>query len=390
MKMYHIASFGLPSGVTWIANVLLELGIYTYNLPMGHWVNWETQTPKYDCYQFTMSDGSMPYFKKSKEQFITFDSTVQIGWSHQWPVSEYLGNKTILWNRNYKGGIYSQYKRYKTTKRYKNLTLDTFLKRPYMYLGLTPQDEWAINHLLWMELIPAERWHIASFDNAKLSPIEELKPLLRFLGLKKSDQEIMNAVNESTIEKALKSQQTSKLNTNIIRKGDPTEYQHVFTDSQLRLLGGLAEKTLILLENKKSLGLDQIDLEFVLKKIEIFTNDILPPSAMQKLLAGDYYDLELELKTLSKNNLCANVLLLAFHYKWQLLSSTIFPYKNLTNKNSSAVYKIFLYAFSESLISQPIINQALLLNNIKVKILHKIKERLPIINNINIPYQVFF
>ena len=109
VRKFQIPSFGAPSGVTFITNILLELGIYTYNLPMGHWYDLGKEEILTNTHQFRNRDGSMPFF--FKHDFPPFAEDIEVGWSHQWPSAEYLHLPTILRYRNVKGALYSQFKR---------------------------------------------------------------------------------------------------------------------------------------------------------------------------------------------------------------------------------------------------------------------------------------
>lgn len=357
-RNFQIASFGLPSGVTWLANVLLELGVYTYNLPMGDWLDRSSGRPLEMTHQFATGDGSMPFFRKAQELPEIVEPLIhgpRVGWSHQWPTPAFLDSPVIVWYRDPRGAAYSQFVR---QQRHGHAgSLRTFLTSQWGPTGLSPQDEWALYHLLWLRLVPRDSLAIASFDRAKAEPVAVVRPLLAFLDVPAADAAIERAAAESSVARALSAQATSSRDKSIIRKGDPDEWRSAIPASELELFAGLPADVLGALEGGEELSA-LLDVPAALRRIEELAGDRIPDGAADHLARLSLFDAEKALRAAELESRAASVALVAFDLTRDLLSPPLFRWLNLSSAIPGETVAAVLAGLSRAAVPELVLRRA--------------------------------
>jgi len=174
MNKIQIASFNTPSGVSLLANILLELGYYNYIMLKGDWIDRKTNKILINSQQYKAYQGYMPFVLKLKDKF-TPKSNIEFFWGHQWPTLEFQKYQTIILYRDVIDSIISQYRREYPSENINISHLKNFMNTENIYIGLSIQDEWALFYLLWMNLTNGK---IISFNGLKNNGIEEIEKLL--------------------------------------------------------------------------------------------------------------------------------------------------------------------------------------------------------------------
>jgi len=364
---FQIAGFQGPIGLGWIANMLLELGIYAYVGAKGHWYDMDKRKVHEDCSQFIYTEAQeLPCLFDKKE--FSFEQNLQVEYGHMLPSSENLDQRTILWYRNVYGWAYSNFMRREKAYR----TLENFLQTPYTFFGLSPQDEWALYYLLWLTLAPEDNIIVSSYDNGKKQPVQEMAKILSFLSVKRGEQAILNAAVQSKTGKVLKRIKELNRDTFFARKGDPDEYKEIFSENLYKYFSGLPEVVLNILDGTASLDFELFDIRESLKRIESMTQSKLSDRLTELLAEGMYYDARLELRKEFK--IANRVIELAFNMTWKLLSSSLYVRLNYARQNTIVTFKVILYALSSASIPYLVYRQAILNMNKRLSWSNKLCE----------------
>lgn len=236
-----LASSQFPSGVAWLLNFFVELDVLIYrgNSPEKTWL--------YDSnnhtYRVTEGDQILKQWipALTDQPDRTFAEPLCIRWSHEFPNSTNVQQKVILMMRDGRDAVYSQYKREHAADR----ALQDMLRMHYAPLGLPPAETWAAHAYLWLQRIPKNRLHIIRFEDIKTNPLPEVKRLLTFLGVQRSEEDIQRAITSSSFERAkqaetaYRAQQTQTQFAEVNRKGQPGEWKTNYTPETLRSFTGL-------------------------------------------------------------------------------------------------------------------------------------------------------
>ncbi len=194
---YQMPSFGAPGGVTYFANVLLELGFHVYNAPYGPWFD----RPNGKIFEISRQierTAAIPYFLT--DPLLSPIRAVDIAWSHQWATPSYAGTRAIVGIRDPRQALFSQWRRTNKSGRFAG-DYRKFLETPYYYLGFSPVDEWVLWHALWLNR-PGGGDFVLRFEQAKSDPVAAFRPLLEWMGQTADDDAIRNAAARSSVERA--------------------------------------------------------------------------------------------------------------------------------------------------------------------------------------------
>ena len=144
---YYLVSPKEPSGMTWLANCLLELGIKTYRSVYGggdSWIQdgsqWRLRPEESQLYRY------LPIL--SRQSRFTFRDDIEVEWTHDWPLRAIHENvRVIFFTRDPRDAIYSGYKRQSDWIEYRDfvdhLDCDSLINKI---------DNWYLFHLLWLDL----------------------------------------------------------------------------------------------------------------------------------------------------------------------------------------------------------------------------------------------
>lgn len=114
-----------------------------------------------------------------------------------------------------------------------------------------PALSWAVACTSWAGAIPPERLHVLRFETCRERPLEELRSLLTFLDVARTDAEIERAIAESSydrmrrIESAVVAERGESVGRGrVMRKGRVGEWRDVYTEAMLATFAGLPRRAL--------------------------------------------------------------------------------------------------------------------------------------------------
>lgn len=207
-----------PSGLTWVVNCLLELGVHTSFSRKEIWEHVGNRK-----YRLKTENQNLARWLPSLEDLnreFTFREDIKVLWSHDWPSPELINERILFFTRDPRTALYSEYKRFENDNSFMNhiLELDTQLLCSRIQV-------WNMFHLLW-SCQPNVTY--VRFEDYKLNPIPTLKNCIESLGIKGiTTRELESAASQSTFEKAKKTESNYvKLHPSseakIIRLGSPS------------------------------------------------------------------------------------------------------------------------------------------------------------------------
>lgn len=197
----HLISPWAPSGVAWLLNALLELGVPIFR-------DQQRQTWIPDAGGMRLSDHEVDLKRHlpslSRLERFHFRTTTTVRWSHDWPSGTNVAPRVILCVRDGADALVSLHRRFHAEQ-----SLREFLRSPSQPMfappafkpGLWPAQEWALFTLLWAGCA-RDRITIVRFEDLKTDPVRALKPALAAIGVDASDDELARAAFESSFEKA--------------------------------------------------------------------------------------------------------------------------------------------------------------------------------------------
>ena len=190
-----------PSGLSWLINCFLELGIKSTLLPEI----WEEKSVGCVISEYGKPLGQwLPALSKVEREF-HFKPGIGVEWSHDWLRPEHLDTRTIFFTREPKTALYSAYKR-------ANVSSGNFEE---FLLEIDPQ--WLLNRMQLWTLFHALWWHhndihFFFFDSYKSDPVGTLRNVLEKLDFNShTPTELLEATSKSSLEKAKESEKKFKL-----------------------------------------------------------------------------------------------------------------------------------------------------------------------------------
>jgi hypothetical protein len=335
IKNFQIASFGASGGITYLVNVLLELGFHTYAAHMGPWFDREKKEISLDTIQLRQAH-ALPYLQR--RPLTPPSRAVDIAYSHQWPTPLYTIFPTIILHRDPRQTMFSQWRRV-NAKWFRGSFLD-FLSEPYYYLGMSPVDEWLLWHILWRTIVAPQKYFI-KFELSKTQPRQEVGRLLSWIGENVAEQEILKAINRSSYD-AVKS---SDPNGNILTAGNLDDYK---TKVRPDDMAPIDKHCVALYENEKiPEGATSIIASVNLLQ-ERFGR--LSSSEYESMLChGSFYDLRSALRKTKRKPYSDLMLAEAIQKTEKFMTTSVFHgLMNLMDPNAKIVLASMLFVFSQS------------------------------------------
>ncbi len=264
---FIIASHMYPCGASWLINVLLELDICVdfktnvHENVIWDFINDHTAVTKKDPTKFQLNP-LLAAVTAKKEKFSFKENCYFITTHDPIYTDDFYSKKVILYVRDPRDAIYSSYKnRFPDEKisfqeLLKNDTIDNFIELswfdPTLNFWLTTDEQ--LNFIqvfnittrlalwtgLWLKSVPQENLLVIKFEDTKKEPFHQVEKVLNFINIKRTDEEIRIAIEESSFEKA-KKQEISNYNGSSIRfrKGTPGEWKNAYTENDLKIFNGL-------------------------------------------------------------------------------------------------------------------------------------------------------
>ncbi len=185
-----------PSGVTWLINCLLELGLKTYRFDADNmWVRRGAHyalKPNEDVLKKWL-----PAFYDHSD--FSFRPDIEFEWAHDWPTARYDGYTVLYFVRDPRESFFSAYKR-----TLPNMSFSEFVSFPHVSTLFNRIDNWCFYTLSWLA---RPQTHFFRFEDYRNDDANTLKGILKVCGLVYDDASIQKALIASTYQKAAQAEQ---------------------------------------------------------------------------------------------------------------------------------------------------------------------------------------
>ena len=198
----------LPTGATLALNVCLELGINVHSVHSGQWFGDLPQQQCDDTVARGALAGLLPYFLDPPRPH-AFREGVRLMGDHPWVRPEHLGHRAVIWTRDPLDVCYSYFRSWQS--KYPSLTLKDAVSLPTRRFGLGPADLWAAYYLSWFAFIPEEQRIHIRFEDAKRDPVATFTRMFDFMGIQRSDADILRAVESSSVQRSREASESNRL-----------------------------------------------------------------------------------------------------------------------------------------------------------------------------------
>jgi tetratricopeptide (TPR) repeat protein len=231
--------------MTWLVNVLLELGIRA-TIPdvQGHWIDVDGHS-EISQEAYDLERWSLPVLQERRQ--FQFEPMLEVMWHHRLNFARHPKRPTIVYVRDPRDAIYSCYRRHFTEA----MSFAEFLRRPDSctchfpgLFGLPPAETWAYFDLFWLAMGDVMKIKVVTFEAMRADDVGVTKDVLAFLGVERTDEEITRALERSTFERAknameqVQSETGQPFHTN--RRGKVGEWQEIYSAQDLECFDGPA------------------------------------------------------------------------------------------------------------------------------------------------------
>lgn len=233
MEHFQIVSPPLPTGVTWLVNVLLELGV---------------RCTSYGSSWLEGADGSYPVSPDKlryllwhlpalhRQQGFAFRPDAEVFWDHQLAYAQYPARKTILFARDLRDSAYSYACRQLNLPDVGHEQLLSELHKPRTWPDYFPHlfdlplaDTLGYFYLIWLTLIPERQLLVLRFEDCKADPLGQLRRVCAFLNLSFGEAELTRALQASELGRFQEIRRMMEARagytSSINRKGLPLEWK---------------------------------------------------------------------------------------------------------------------------------------------------------------------
>lgn len=261
----QIVSPPLPTGVSWLVNCLLELGIRA----QGYGAHWQDGP-----------DGSGLLPAQAREQLLwtlpvlhrqgrfDFAEPLTVVCEHLLGCAQFPARKTILFVRDLRDTLYSHFQRKLfnsrelempglKSRRFSDSEADfrAYLRQAEIWplhfgylFDLPPADTLACFYLFWLAQVPAEQLLVLRFEDCKRDAAGQLRRVLDFLGLERDSAACAQAIANSDFSHFQAINRTMRERTGsgilISRAGRVAEWKQTFSPEALACLQGPAAEAL--------------------------------------------------------------------------------------------------------------------------------------------------
>jgi len=230
----QVRSWHLASGLFWIMNVLIELDLYAYCPPIGHWADVASGKVLRDSHFQRFHATPFPRVGALARQAGSVATDLVVDCCHAMPVLGAAPVPTIIWYRNLYGAMYSDYARYSD----RSQSFVAWFRSPHFNgLPISKLDSWALYYALWLNLSQGPRVISASFDFCRMNPVEGMRRILAALGAERDERTILDACNASRADRIVDSNRAG-MEKYKFRSGSPSEYSTHLTDDDIAMVVG--------------------------------------------------------------------------------------------------------------------------------------------------------
>lgn len=241
-----IASPELPCGAAWLASCLFELGVPLWK-PWGiddraQWTHiqgrrWRYQHPGSAWSRLVpgLIDGrTLQFLPRPAPQF-----------THAWPGQLPLPPRLILFVRDPRDALYSNWQRYRRMGLDSGQSLNEHLARPTPGIELPPRVWLGYFLSAWKAASTLRPTLIVRFEDAKTRPVKTLRKVLDFLELRIAARSVIRAANASsharTVDAEKKLLQKGVVDSGILGPGIPFAHRHHAFEERVALDARLAQ-----------------------------------------------------------------------------------------------------------------------------------------------------
>ena len=235
-----IVSPELPCGAAWLASCLLELGVPLWK-PWGiddrtHWQHvqgnrWRYHHPGSAWSRLVpgLIDGrTMRFLPRPVPQF-----------THAWPGQLPLPPRLILFVRDPRDALYSNWQRLGRIEAGFGQSLNEFLAKPTPGIELDPRVWLGYFLAAWKAASALRPTLIVRFEDAKYRPAATLRNVLGFLSLRVAARSIAHAVNASSHARTVEAEKTllqkGIVDSRILGPGIPFAHRHLASEDRVTL-----------------------------------------------------------------------------------------------------------------------------------------------------------
>ena len=396
-KKAYLIGHSSPSGMSWLDNCLLELGVkvFTINNNQNRWTEEDGYfRPSIELGRKTQE--WLPVLNK-KNRF-KFRPDIEVETGHDWNEEKFFTSPVILFVRHPMDALYSSYKRFTVEMKFSEYvnTLDHVT-------CLNKIDEWCLFHKAWLN---HDNLKVIKFEEYKKNSEKTLCDALEFIGVSYSADLIAKACEESSFAKAKEAEkkfrdaQVNKFSSQDVsfvvnRSGEVGGWRKELTDegdlNVNRIIEGRAHDVLLRLGYSPDEGSNTIAVDYAqhVSKIKFFDGVSLNK---EDLCDGRKQVLQqnpVEYVTEFANNLDYKTLTQAKYFDWQtkILLTNLVDYLEELEENHDYILvinkllKLRLTTLdSENEKLQNICKERLeLIGNLE----RSAKERLELINTLN-------
>ena len=247
LQMVQIVSPPFACGVAWLINALLHLDIKVTNpnFDPGHWIKsdgaWEMSKNASTHLKFhlpTLHD----------RQRFHFPEELEVRWEHRLDFANDGLRPTILFVRDPRDAVYSLYKR----DYHENMEFLQYLNKPDEWpdhfprlFQMPPLETFAYFAWYWLEMGKLMPVKVVRFEDVKSNPMKVLSEVLQYLGVERSEAQMAEAIESSSIKNAKHAMQKTEAETGkkfkTVRKGEVGEWRKTYSSYAESRVEGIGE-----------------------------------------------------------------------------------------------------------------------------------------------------
>ena len=192
-RKVYLTSPNQPSGVAWLINCFLELGIKTSVNRAAIQSIWCEDSGKFILNPHQNSLKKWLPALNTHESF-EFRNDIEIEWTHEWPTNKFNDHQIIYFIRDPRDALFSGYKRANS-----DLSFREFLEFLDPYTLLNKVDNWCLFNKCWLS---HDQIKVFRFEDYKKDAHKLLESILQYINVDFSADLIDSAINASTFEMA--------------------------------------------------------------------------------------------------------------------------------------------------------------------------------------------
>jgi hypothetical protein len=341
----QLRSWHLASGLFWIMNVLIELDLYAYCPPTGHWADLESGRLLTDGHFRRHQLAPFPKLKRLMDAGGTFPTDVAVDCSHAFPQLPLQPMPTIIWYRNLYGAMFSDYARWRGPEQ----TFEQWYQLPHFYgLPISKQDSWALFNALWITLAPGGRVITASFDHCKSHPVEGVRRILDALGESRSDAAIAEACEASDPARIAGSDPQAMAKYKF-RSGSASEYAQQLKDRDVQVAAGAPQVVMDHLSGEDTSVLCSLTVDHLIDGAERLMEKKLEPGVRRAFEQNDLIGLSHHCRNDYPDNPTCQLLGAALRFTCLLSSNTVIDAQEMyVSPDAETAFRTILYCLSQA------------------------------------------